>query len=362
MDKEQGIRNPIGMTGIRLRANFHIISGQVSAVRNINKCIHRAGLSITELILEPLASSMAVLSQQEKDAGVVLVDIGGGTTDIAIYFDNIIRHTAIIPFGGNVITEDIRQGCGIMRDQAELLKTKFASALAAETKADAVVSIPGLHGREPQEISLRSLAEITQSRMEEILELVYFEIKKCGIEKQIGSGLVLTGGGAQLGHVCQLAENMTGMPTRIGYPNECLAKNNVATLANPLFATGVGLVIMGFNYLERQSSSRTVAQHARVRLFFASKGWNFFDRVLKGSTELLKGDDEERADSWPPQVKGGSGAKGHDNNELSTNRPNDLALCHFKAETEANVVVGSTTVLTVSLGQKEFDELIAIRN
>ncbi len=158
VDNEQGIRDPIGMSGIRLEANFHIISGQVTAARNINKCVHRAGLNVTELILEPLASADAVLSHEEKEAGVVLVDIGGGTTDIAIFFDNIIRHTAVIPFGGNVVTEDIRQGCGIMRDQAELLKTKFGSALAAENKENEVVCIPGLRGREPKEISLRTLA------------------------------------------------------------------------------------------------------------------------------------------------------------------------------------------------------------
>ncbi|HRW90167.1 MAG TPA: cell division protein FtsA, partial [Flavobacteriales bacterium] len=168
VDNEQGIRDPIGMSGIRLEANFHIISGQVTAARNIYKCVHKAGLDVTELILEPLASAEAVLSQEEKEAGVVLVDIGGGTTDIAIFYDNIIRHTAVIPFGGNVVTEDIRQGCQIMRDQAELLKVKFGSALAEENKENEVVCIPGLRGRDPKEISLRTLAMIIQSRMEEI--------------------------------------------------------------------------------------------------------------------------------------------------------------------------------------------------
>ena len=195
IDNEQGIRDPIGMSGIRMEANFHIISGQVTAARNINKCVHRAKLNVTELILEPLASADAVLSQEEKEAGVVLVDIGGGTTDIAIFFDNIIRHTAVIPFGGNVVTEDIRQGCGIMREQAEQLKTKFGSALASENKDNEVVCIPGLRGRDPKEISLRTLAEIIQSRMEEILEHVHFEIKNSGMEKQLIAGIVLTGGG-----------------------------------------------------------------------------------------------------------------------------------------------------------------------
>ncbi|MCB0817827.1 MAG: cell division protein FtsA, partial [Flavobacteriales bacterium] len=251
VDNEQGIRDPIGMSGIRLEANFHIISGQVTAARNIYKCVHKAGLDVTELILEPLASAEAVLSQEEKEAGVVLVDIGGGTTDIAIFYDNIIRHTAVIPFGGNVVTEDIRQGCQIMRDQAELLKVKFGSALAEENKENEVVCIPGLRGRDPKEISLRTLAMIIQSRMEEIMEHVHFEIKNSGMEKQLIGGIVLTGGGSQLKHLSHLVEYLTGMNARIGYPNEHLAKSNVEQVTSPLFATGVGLVMKGFDHLDR---------------------------------------------------------------------------------------------------------------
>jgi len=298
VDNEQGIRDPIGMSGIRMEANFHIISGQVTAARNINKCVHRAGLHVTELILEPLASADAVLSQEEKEAGVVLVDIGGGTTDIAIFFDNIIRHTAVIPFGGNVVTEDIRQGCGIMRDQAELLKTKFGSALAAENKENEVVCIPGLRGREPKEISLRTLAEVIQSRMEEIMEHVYFEIKNSGLEKQLIAGVVLTGGGAQLKHLKQLVEYMTGMSTRIGYPNEHIAKSAVEDVTSPLHATGVGLVMKGFDYLERRRpyaadvrnpmrrSASTVKEHSEP-----GRIGSFFKSVLSGASELLKDDE-----------------------------------------------------------------------
>ncbi|MBP6313446.1 MAG: cell division protein FtsA [Flavobacteriales bacterium] len=298
VDNEQGIRDPIGMSGIRMEANFHIISGQVTAARNINKCVHRAGLHVTELILEPLASADAVLSQEEKEAGVVLVDIGGGTTDIAIFFDNIIRHTAVIPFGGNVVTEDIRQGCGIMRDQAELLKTKFGSALAAENKENEVVCIPGLRGREPKEISLRTLAEVIQSRMEEILEHVYFEIKNSGLEKQLIAGVVLTGGGAQLKHLKQLVEYMTGMSTRIGYPNEHITKSAVEDVTSPLHATGVGLVMKGFDYLDRRRphaadarnptrrSASTVKEHSEP-----GRIGSFFKSVLSGASELLKDDE-----------------------------------------------------------------------
>jgi cell division protein FtsA len=297
VDNEQGIRDPIGMSGIRMEANFHIISGQVTAARNINKCVHRAGLNVTELILEPLASADAVLSLEEKEAGVVLVDIGGGTTDIAIFFDGIIRHTAVIPFGGNVVTEDIRQGCGIMRDQAELLKTKFGSALAAENKENEVVCIPGLRGREPKEISLRTLAEIIQSRMDEILEHVYFEIKNSGLEKQLIAGIVLTGGGSQLRHLKQLVEYATGMSTRIGYPNEHLAQSNVEAVTSPLYATGVGLVMKGFDYLDRRRpqelDARTPARAAKLPVKGHSKGVlsGFFGNIIAGATDLLKDDE-----------------------------------------------------------------------
>lgn len=296
VDTEQGIRDPIGMSGIRLEANFHIISGQVTAARNINKCVHRAGLEVTELVLEPLASADAVLSVEEKEAGVVLVDIGGGTTDIAIFFDNIIRHTAVIPFGGNVVTEDIRQGCGIMREQAEQLKTKFGSALASENKENEVVCIPGLRGRDPKEISLRTLAEIIQSRMEEILEHVYFEIKNSGMEKQLIAGIVLTGGGAQLKHLKHLVELMTGMNTRIGYPNEHISKSAVEDVTSPLHATGVGLVMKGFDHLERlrgkMVDTRT-SRPAKVPVREHSKGLlkGLFEKIASTTDNIFNEDD-----------------------------------------------------------------------
>ncbi len=255
VDNEQGIKDPIGMAGVRLEANFHIITGQVAAVKNIHKCIQKAGLEVVELILEPLASSDAVLNEEEKEAGVVLVDIGGGTTDIAIFHEGIIRHTAVIPFGGNVITEDIKEGCTIIKNQAELLKMKFGSALASENKENEIVSIPGLRGREPKEISVKNLAHIIQARMEEIIENVYYEIKNSGYEKKLIAGIVLTGGGAQLKHIGQLVEYMTGMDTRIGYPNEHLAKG-AQDVTSPVFATGVGLVIKGLAVLDMQNASK----------------------------------------------------------------------------------------------------------
>lgn len=254
VDSEQGIKDPVGMSGIRLEANFHIITGQVAAAKNIHRCAYKAGLSVTELILEPLASSDSVLSDEEMEAGVALVDIGGGTTDIAIFQDNIIRHTAVIPFGGNIISEDIKEGCTIIKHQAELLKVKFGSALASEAKDNEIVSIPGLRGREPREISLKNLASIIQARMEEIIEHIYYEIKNSGYEKKLIGGIVITGGGANLRHLPQLMEYVTGMDVRVGYPNEHLAAGNPEDVTSPIFSTGVGLVMKGLDFKDELAS------------------------------------------------------------------------------------------------------------
>lgn len=250
VDNEQGIKDPVGMSGIRLEANFHIITGQVAAAKNIHRCAYKAGLSVTELILEPLASSAAVLNDEEMEAGVALVDIGGGTTDIAIFQDNIIRHTAVIPFGGNIISEDIKEGCTIIKHQAELLKVKFGSALSTEAKDNEIVSIPGLRGREPREISLKNLASIIQARMEEIIEHVYYEIKNSGFEKKLIGGIVVTGGGSRLKHLPQLMEYVTGMDVRVGFPNEHLAAGNPEDVTSPIFSTGVGLVMKGLEFTD----------------------------------------------------------------------------------------------------------------
>ncbi len=253
----------IGMAGISLEANFHIIVGKVAAAKNIERCIKRAGLEMSGMILEPIASAEAVLSKEEKDAGVVIVDIGGGTTDIAIFQDGIIRHTAVIPFGGNVITEDIKEGCSIIKTQAEALKIKFGSALAKENSDEEIVSIPGLRGRPPKEISLKNLSNIIQARAEEIIEYIYYEIKNSGYEKKLIAGIVLTGGGAQLKHIAQLTEFITGMDTRIGYPSEHLANNIPEKVINPMFSTGIGLIIKGFDYIEEQKKNLNKPGHKK---------------------------------------------------------------------------------------------------
>ena len=235
--------NPVGMLGSKIEANFHVIIGQTSAAKNIVKCIQSAGLDMDYMILEPIASAQAVLDDEEKDAGVVLVDIGGGTTDIAIFKDKKIQHTAVIPFGGNIITEDICSGCSIIKHYAEEVKVKFGSALASENRDDEVVSIPGIRGRDPKEISFKNLAHIIQARLEEIFELVNYEIQKAKTDNQLIAGIVLTGGGAMMKHIQQLAEFKTGLEVRIGYPNEHLNQTEMKEMSSPMYSTGIGIVI-----------------------------------------------------------------------------------------------------------------------
>ena len=246
VDGQGEIKEPIGMHGGRLEANFHVVVGQVSSIKNIGRCIKSAGLNMANITLEPLASSEAVLSYEEKEAGVALIDIGGGTTDLAIFKDGIIRHTAVIPFGGNVVTEDIKEGCSIIEKQAELLKTKFGSAWPGENRDTEIVSIPGLQGRDPKEISLKTLSKIINARVVEIIEQVFLEIKNYGYneqKKKLIAGIVLTGGGSQLKHLKQLVEYITGMDTRVGYPSEHLAGDTQESVSSPLFATAVGLLM-----------------------------------------------------------------------------------------------------------------------
>ena len=250
VDNESGIKNPIGMSGRRLEANFHIVIGKTSSAKNIEKCVDRVGLKVNDLILEPLASAEAVLTEDEKEAGVVLVDIGGGTTDVAVYYEGIVRHTAVIPFGGNVITNDIKEGCSILPRQAESLKIQFGSALGDLAPDDKIVTIPGISGREPKEISFKSLAYIIQSRMEEIIDTVYFEIENSGFTEKLSAGIVLTGGGALLKHLSQLVKFKTGYDVRIGFPTEQLAADYSEEINLPMFSTSVGLVLKGFEHME----------------------------------------------------------------------------------------------------------------
>ena len=254
VDGQAEIKEPKGMYGGRLEANFHVVVGQVSSIRNIMRCVKSAGIDFGGITLEPIASSDSVLSVEEKEAGVALIDIGGGTTDLAIFKDDIIRHTAVIPFGGNIITEYIKEGCSIIEKHAEQLKIKFGSAWPGENKENEIVSIPGLIGREPKEISLKNLSKIIHARVQEIIQQVYSEIKNYGHDhpkKKLIAGIVLTGGGSQLRHLKQLVEYITGMDTRIGYPNEHLAGDTDKMTASPQYSTAVGLVM---NAIEKQEN------------------------------------------------------------------------------------------------------------
>ncbi len=250
VDSETGVKNPVGMFGKRLEANFHIVIGQTSSARNIGKCINRVGLEVKQLVLEPLASSAAVLTDDEKEAGVALVDIGGGTTDVAVYYDDVIRHTAVIPFGGNVITRDIKEGCSILQRQAESLKMQFGSALGDLAQEDKVVTIPGISGRDPKEISFKSLAYIIQSRMEEIIDAVSYEIENSGFMDKLSAGIVLTGGGSMLKHLNQLVKFKTGMDVRIGFPGEQMVAETAEEINQPMYATSVGLLLKGLEYYD----------------------------------------------------------------------------------------------------------------
>ena len=293
VDYEDGIKDPVGMSGVKLEANFHVITAQTNAINNVNKCVRRAGLKIDNLILEPLASSLAVLSDEEKEAGVCLVDIGGGTTDIALFYDNIIRHTAVVPFGGNIITTDIKQGCSVMQHQAEQLKVRFGKAIAEEANPNEIVSIPGLRNRPPKEISIKNLAHIIEARMEEIIELVHTEIITSGYENKLAGGLVITGGGSQLHNVKQLFEYMTGMDARIGYPNEHLGKSKVEVVKSPMYATGIGLVLSGFRALDERDNryQQVGVGHTPVK---ENNGTDFFKRILDKTKDLLIDDFDDK--------------------------------------------------------------------
>jgi cell division protein FtsA len=262
VDTEGGIKDPVGMAGVRLQANFHIITGSLPAIKNIYRCVKLAGLEVGELTLEPIASSAAVLSDEEKEAGIALVDIGGGTTDIAIFHDGLIRHTAVIPFGGNILTEDIKTGCSILSKHAEQLKVQYGSALPAETQ-NAKVVVPGLNGRAPKEITLGALSGIIEARMKEILELVHFEIMRSGYERKLIGGIVLTGGGAQLKHIKQLVEYITGLDCRIGKPIEHVINYTDESQLPPALSTGVGLVITGEENVGEDYFERVVSEEVQ---------------------------------------------------------------------------------------------------
>lgn len=296
VDDEQGIVDPIGMSGVRLEANFHIITGQITATQNIVKCVQRAGLQVANLTLEPIASASSVLSDEEKEAGVALVDIGGGTTDITVFKDGIIRHTAVIPFGGNVITKDIKDGCNIMKQQAEKLKVKFGSALANEVFDNRIITIPGLKGREPKEISEKNLARIIQARVEEIFDYVIWEIRRSGYDNKLIAGIVLSGGGSLLNHIDKLTEFHTGLDTRIGVPVEQLAHGYSEQLSSPVYATAIGLLLKGINDVEEgrvvyqsiETKQGPIENELKEEVLVESEAGKWFDSIFLKTKEWFQ--------------------------------------------------------------------------
>ncbi|TAE70164.1 MAG: cell division protein FtsA [Bacteroidetes bacterium] len=292
IDNETGIEEPIGMSGVRLEADFNIITADTFAIRNMKRCVvDHCQLEIDNLILEPIASSMSVLTQEEKEAGVVLVDIGGGTTDVAIFYRNIIRHTAVIPYAGNIITSDIKEACKIMEAQAEKLKIKFGRAVASETSENEFVSVAGLKGRPAKEIKVSFLATVIEARMQEIIQLVHNEIIKSGYVNKLVGGIVITGGGSQLASAPNLFQSLTGMDSRIGHPNEYLGKSKIEVAKSPMYATTVGLVLAGFKTLDERLDK--YSKNLPIHLPEGQKstkqveGQNFFGKITNSLKKFL---------------------------------------------------------------------------
>jgi len=282
IDGQDGIYDPVGMSGIRMEANVHIITGLVTAAQNIYRCVERAGLAVDDIVLEPLASSYAVLEDDEKEIGVALVDIGGGTTDIAIFEDKTIRHTASIGIAGRMVTDDIRKGLGIIGEQAERVKREYGYAMESLILNDEIFMIPGIGGRKPMEISKRTLAQILQPRMEEILEFILIELKKSGYLRRLSAGVVLTGGGALLRGSAELAEEVLGLPVKIGIPSGFGGSALAPEVENPIYATAVGLVLHAFkrtdvtplmlddthDHHSMESTGERVSIFSRMKKFF----------------------------------------------------------------------------------------------
>jgi len=279
VDEETDVTRPVGMSGRVLEANFHLVIGRIDSAKNITKCVERAGLKVKKLILEPLASATACLTDDEREAGVVLVDIGGGTTDVAVFYNDVVRHTAVIPFGGNVVTNDIKEGCSILLRHAEALKTQFGSAMGDTAPEDKVVTIPGISGRDPREISFKNLAYIIQARMDEILDAVSFEIDESGYAEKLSAGIVLTGGGSMLKDLPQLVSFKTSFDVRMGYPGQHLVPDTDPSINQPIYATGIGLVMEGYDAgptMVKSSYKRTKKPQRAGIVEKIQNGWTKF--------------------------------------------------------------------------------------
>jgi cell division protein FtsA len=282
IDNQDSIVDPIGISGVRLEANVHVITGLVTAIQNIYKCVERAGLEVNDLVLEALASSYSVLDDEEKEVGVALLDIGGGTTDIAIFEERTIHHTAVIGIAGKKVTDDIRKGLGILGEQAEKLKRQYGYCCASEIVNDESITIPGIGGRKPIEITKSLLCQIIQPRMEEILEICAMEIKKSGFSKHMSAGVVLTGGGSLIKGVEKLAADIIGLPVKLGIPSG-FSGGLVKEIENPMYSTGVGLVLHELKYREDRKSGFTSDKRMKLKGFKLS---NIIERMKNWFDEL----------------------------------------------------------------------------
>ena len=269
IDTQEGVKEPLGMSGVRLEAKVHMVTGAVNAAQNIEKCIERCGLTVNGVVLEQLASSYSVLSDDERDLGVCIVDIGGGTTDIAIFTNGAIRHTAVIPIAGDQVTNDIAMALRTPTQNAEDIKIRYACALTQLAKADEVIKVPGVGEKPERELSRQTLAEVVEPRYDELFRLVQAELRRSGFEDLIASGIVLTGGGAKMEGLIELAEEIFHMPVSLGAPRNVAGLKDI--VRNPVFATSVGLLQYGLDQeKERPSklSRRKSSMFARVKSFF----------------------------------------------------------------------------------------------
>ncbi|HTN47575.1 MAG TPA: cell division protein FtsA [Flavipsychrobacter sp.] len=300
VDNTSSVLDPIGMSGVKVGANFHIITGDRNAIRNIKRCVDKSGLITRDILLQPLASAAAVMNDEDLEAGVAIVDIGGGTTDMAVFYDGILKHTAVIPYAGVNITDDIRKGLGVLRAQAEQMKVQFGTALADEANGNAYITIPGLRGMAPKEISVKNLSHIIQARMQEILDYVVYHLKQVDLDKRLYGGIILTGGGAQLQNLIQLTEYVTGLGARLGYPNEHLAGGHAEALMNPMYSTCIGLILRGYHDYEsgrlRFVGDSTNAMSANGDLYMPITGEKNQEQLSEETEEPITERQKKRAD------------------------------------------------------------------
>ncbi len=270
IDGQEDVREPLGMSGMKLEVKVHIVTGAVAAAQNIVKCIKRCGIEVSDLILQPLASSLAVLTEDEKELGVCLVDIGGGTTDIAVFKQGAIRHTAVVPIAGDQMTNDVAVAFRTPTQSAEDIKVKHGCALRQLADPREVVEVPGVDGREPRQLSVQTLAEVLEPRVVELYEMVLNELRRSGMEEMIASGVVITGGSAMMRGMVELGEEIFHMPVRMGLPRYVGGLSEV--VSNPRYATGVGLVLMGKQQLERHLNGQ-LEVNSFARMLEKMKSW-----------------------------------------------------------------------------------------